>query len=70
MLTAMSLAENLGDKGLVAVSLHPGVIMTNLGTHLDWSTEWAGLSMHSTFPTSIQEALMEAHADRLYDRWV
>jgi hypothetical protein len=41
MLMALSLAEKLGDKGLIALSLHPGVIMTNLGTHLDWSKDLA-----------------------------
>lgn len=44
MLMAMSLAEKLGDKGLVALSLHPGVIITNLGTHLDWEKDFAGMS--------------------------
>lgn len=44
MLTAISLSDKLGDKGLVALSLHPGVIMTNLGTHLDWNTDWPALS--------------------------
>ncbi|KAK4188644.1 putative dehydrogenase [Podospora australis] len=39
MLFALSLAEKLGEKrGLVTVSLHPGVIGgTNLGTHIDWT---------------------------------
>lgn len=38
MLFALSLAEKLGSsKGLVAASLHPGVILTNLGAHLDWA---------------------------------
>lgn len=44
MLMAISLAEKLGDKGLIAVSLHPGVIWTNLGTHLDWSKDLAEIS--------------------------
>jgi len=44
MLMAISLAEKLGDKGLVALSLHPGVIMTNLGLHLDWSKDYAEMS--------------------------
>ncbi len=30
MLFAVSLAEKLGSKGLTAVSLHPGVVSTNL----------------------------------------
>ena len=41
---AMSLAEKLGPKGLIAVSLHPGVIRTNLSKHLDWSVEYPLLS--------------------------
>lgn len=37
MLMALSLAEKLGTKsGLLAFSLHPGVIFTNLGDHIDW----------------------------------
>lgn len=31
MLFSLSLAEKLGNKNLVSVSLHPGVIWTNLG---------------------------------------
>ncbi|WYZ38118.1 hypothetical protein EsH8_III_000032 [Colletotrichum jinshuiense] len=34
-LMALSLAEKLGGKGLLSFSLHPGVIFTNLGTHLE-----------------------------------
>ncbi|WOO82719.1 short-chain dehydrogenase TIC 32 [Vanrija pseudolonga] len=34
ILHALALSEKYGDKGLVAVSLHPGVIMTNLSRHL------------------------------------
>lgn len=51
MLTAISLSDKLGDKGLVALSLHPGVIMTNLGTHLDWNTDWPALSKFKHVPT-------------------
>lgn len=37
MLMARSLANKLGIKhGLLAFSLHPGVISTNLSSHLDW----------------------------------
>jgi hypothetical protein len=37
MLMALSLANKLSMKhGLLAFSLHPGVILTNLGSHLDW----------------------------------
>ena len=35
MLFAVSLAEKLRSKGLQAYSLHPGVISTNLGRHMD-----------------------------------
>ncbi|TXT10725.1 hypothetical protein VHUM_02230 [Vanrija humicola] len=34
ILHALALADKYGDKGLVAVSLHPGVISTNLSRHL------------------------------------
>lgn len=36
MLTALSLAEKLGSRGLHAFSLHPGIIWTNLANHVDW----------------------------------
>ncbi|KAF2234123.1 NAD(P)-binding protein [Viridothelium virens] len=39
ILTAVSLAEKLGGKGLVAVSLHLGVIATNIESHIDWNIE-------------------------------
>ena len=53
MLFATSLAKKLKGKGLTAVSLHPGVIATNLGAHLDWSVEYSGLrkSMFCTTPS-------------------
>lgn len=41
---ATSLAEKLGKKGLTAVSLHPGVINTHLGDHLDWDADLTELS--------------------------
>lgn len=45
MLMALSLAEKLGKaRGLVSCSLHPGVIGTNLGSHLDWDVEGLNLS--------------------------
>lgn len=50
MLMAISLAEKLGPKhGLTAFSLHPGVISTSLGAHLDFSVEIAelGKSIHN-----------------------
>jgi NAD(P)-dependent dehydrogenase (short-subunit alcohol dehydrogenase family) len=43
MLFAISLAKKLGQsKGLVAFSLHPGVIMTKLRRHIE-ETDFAGL---------------------------
>lgn len=45
MLMALSLAEKLGKaRGLVSCSLHPGVIGTNLGSHIDWDVEGLSLS--------------------------
>lgn len=41
---ALSLAEKLGAKGLRAYSLHPGVIATNIGAHMDWSVDLAEMS--------------------------
>ncbi|KAH8895933.1 NAD(P)-binding protein [Thozetella sp. PMI_491] len=45
ILMALSLAEKLGPRhGLVAVSLHPGVVEgTALGSHLDWNDAYPGL---------------------------
>jgi len=44
MLMAISLAEKLKKKhNLLAFSLHPGVILTNLGDHLDWEVDLGGL---------------------------
>jgi NAD(P)-dependent dehydrogenase (short-subunit alcohol dehydrogenase family) len=49
ILTALWLAEKLGPKyGLHAFSLHPGVIGTNLGNHLNWDVEMIGLRMFGT----------------------
>ncbi|KAI9369638.1 putative short-chain dehydrogenase [Aspergillus egyptiacus] len=45
MLFAISLAQKLGMKhNLQAYSLHPGVIWTNLGNHLDWSVQFGELN--------------------------
>lgn len=44
MLMAVSLAQKLGSKGLLAFSLHPGVINTSLGNHVDWNTDGAKLN--------------------------
>jgi NAD(P)-dependent dehydrogenase (short-subunit alcohol dehydrogenase family) len=44
MLMALSLAKKLGVKyGVEAYSLHPGQIMTNLGSHLDWNVDMQDL---------------------------
>ncbi len=43
VLFATSLAKKLGNKGLTTVSLHPGVVGTNLGNHLDWNVEFSGM---------------------------
>ena len=41
---ARSLAEKLGkSKNLVALSLHPGAIMTHLGDHLQWEKAYPEL---------------------------
>lgn len=48
MLFAISLAQKIGVKhNLQAFSLHPGVIWTNLGSHIDWSVEMDELRMIS-----------------------
>ncbi|CAG7938609.1 unnamed protein product [Penicillium olsonii] len=39
MLMALSLSSKLAHRGFQAFSLHPGVIFTNLGSHLDWNTD-------------------------------
>ncbi|RYP90067.1 hypothetical protein DL770_003806 [Monosporascus sp. CRB-9-2] len=44
MLFSLSLAEKLGPKGLLAFSLHPGIIMgTTLGAQCDWSVDFETL---------------------------
>lgn len=44
-LYAWALADKLGPKGLLAFSLHPGAIMTNLGRHIDVEgDDWTELS--------------------------
>ena len=44
MLMSISLAEKLGIKhNLLAFSLHPGVIWTNIANHLDIETDFGGL---------------------------
>lgn len=49
MLMAVSLAEKLGKKGLLACSIHPGLVMgSGLTNHLDMADpnagDFAGLS--------------------------
>lgn len=53
MLMALSLAEKLGTKGLRAYSLHPGVIATNLGSHLDWSVDMASMCTVMRMPLKL-----------------
>lgn len=43
ILSAVYLADKYGDRGLVAISLHPGVILTNLSNHLDVQKDFAEL---------------------------
>jgi NAD(P)-dependent dehydrogenase (short-subunit alcohol dehydrogenase family) len=43
MLFTISLAHRWGHRGLTAISLHPGVIGTKLGDHIDWSKEFGDL---------------------------
>jgi NAD(P)-dependent dehydrogenase (short-subunit alcohol dehydrogenase family) len=43
MLMAISLAQKLRNKGLLSFSLHPGVIGTNLGGHIDWAVDFPTL---------------------------
>ncbi|KAJ6153518.1 hypothetical protein N7470_006477 [Penicillium chermesinum] len=51
MLMALSLAQKLGLRhNLLAFSLHPGVINTALGDHLDWNTAFPALR---SFPQQI-----------------
>lgn len=49
MLLCLSLAEKLGPKGLLSVSLHPGAVEgTNLGVHCNWDVDYPALSkLHS-----------------------
>ena len=53
MLLAVSLAEKLGSKGLVAVSLHPGAIKTNLSSHLSLEEGLKSLSMAPKLLTNL-----------------
>lgn len=44
MLFSLSLASKLGKRGLLSYSLHPGVIGTNLGSHVE---DWESLSRNT-----------------------
>jgi hypothetical protein len=51
MLMAISLADKLGSKhNLLSFSLHPGVIGTGLGDHINWNVEYHALRMSSESP--------------------
>ena len=50
-LMAISLAEKLGKKGLLAFSLHPGVVWTHIADHLDVQKDFAELCGVSTVCT-------------------
>ena len=43
ILMATALAMKLGPRGLTAVSLHPGVINTNIDSNLDWEVDLPSL---------------------------
>ncbi|KAI8933451.1 hypothetical protein NX059_010065 [Plenodomus lindquistii] len=50
MLMAISLAEKLGAKhNLLSFSLHPGVINTGLGNHIDWNVQFLALKKLDRF---------------------
>ncbi|EDU45970.1 FabG Dehydrogenase with different specificities related to short-chain alcohol dehydrogenase [Pyrenophora tritici-repentis] len=50
MLMAIALAEKLGAKhNLLSFSLHPGVIGTGLGDHIDWNVEYLALQKVDRF---------------------
>lgn len=44
MLFSLSLASKLEKRGLLSYSLHPGVIGTNLGSHVE---DWESLSRNT-----------------------
>lgn len=55
MLMAISLAEKLAVKhNLLAFSLHPGVIWTNLADHLNMETEFDGLRKYRKLHPSVR----------------
>lgn len=54
----ISLAEKLGIKhNLLAFSLHPGVIWTNLANHLDMETDFDGLRKYQNTHPPIEKLL-------------
>lgn len=56
MLMTISLAEKLGIKhNLLAFSLHPGVIWTNLANHLDMETDFDGLRKYQNTHPPIEK---------------
>ena len=68
MLFAISLAEKLGSRGLLALSLHPGVIFgTSLATHLNFDDDFNELRKIShRFPSPCDELKLYGHADGYY----
>ena len=58
MLMTISLAEKLGIKhNLLAFSLHPGVIWTNLANHLDMEMDFDGLRKYQNTHPSVKKLL-------------
>lgn len=55
MLFSLSLAAKLGDRGLLALSLHPGVIKTNLANTVGWDVP--GLSEFFFFPSGTMDEM-------------
>ena len=50
---AFSLAQKLGrSRNLLAFSLHPGVIQTHLGDHLDWNVDIPALPESCCIPVA------------------
>ncbi|KAJ3528696.1 hypothetical protein NM208_g10090 [Fusarium decemcellulare] len=63
MLFSIALAEKLGSKGLVSASLHPGVIYTNLGAHLDWTGDDAAAMQAADVIMGTQPSLQSGISD-------
>lgn len=63
MLFSVSLAARFADKGLISVSLHPGVIYTNLSSHLE-DTAWPELgTCYLTVNLKLQLSLIRFKAE-------